>query len=118
MDFVMHRILPFPVLLCCVAYLLGVHDGRSHVNFVIGKSRVVLMHQKGWVIARTELEAAEVLSRLMHSTSKAMRNPNCPAHYWTDSQVVLKWIVNTHLSLARFVERQVDKIHLIAQSSS
>ena len=50
----------------CVVYLRGVHDGRSHVNFVIGKPKVVLTHQKGLVIARKELEAAELLSRLMH----------------------------------------------------
>ena len=31
----------------CVVYLHGVHDKRSHVNFVIGKSKVVLTHQKG-----------------------------------------------------------------------
>ena len=63
----------------CVVYLRGVHDGRSHVNFVIGKSKVILTHQKGWVIARKELEAAELLSRLMHSSSKAIQNPQaCP----------------------------------------
>ena len=101
-----------------VVYLRGVHDGRSHVNFVIGKSKVVLTHQKGWVIARKELEAAELLGRLMHSTSKAIQNLNCTAHYWTDSQVVLKWIVNPDLSLARFVKRRVDKIYLIAPPSS
>ena len=71
----------------CVVYLRGVHDERSHVNFVIGKSKVILTHQKGWVIARKELEAAELLIRLMHSTSKAIQNLNCTAHYWTDSQV-------------------------------
>ena len=30
----------------CVVYLQGVHDGRLHVNFVIGKSKVVLTHTK------------------------------------------------------------------------
>ena len=54
----------------------------------------------------------------MHSTSKAIQNLNCTAHYWTDSQVVLKWIVNPDLSLARFVKRRVDQIHLIAPPSS
>ena len=84
----------------CVVYLRGLHEGKSHINFVIGKSKLVLAHQKGWVISRRELEAAELLSQLMRSTSKTLQNLNCSIHCWTDSQVVLKWIVNPDLSLA------------------
>ena len=58
----------------CVVYLRGLHAGKSHINFVIGKSKLVLAHQKGWVISRRELEAAELLSQLMRSTSKILRD--------------------------------------------
>ena len=98
----------------CVVYLRGLHAGKSNINFVIGKSKLVLAHQKGWVISRRELEAAELLSQLMRSASKALRDLNCSIHCWTDSQVVLKWIVNPDLSLARFVRRRVDRIHLVS----
>ena len=97
----------------CVVYLRDLHEGKSHINFVIGKSKLVLAHQKGWVVSRRELEAAELLSQLMRSTSKALRDLNCSIHCWTDSQVVLKWIVNPDLSLARFVRRRVDRIYLV-----
>ena len=41
---------------------------------------------------------------------EALRHLNCSIHFWTDSQVVLKWITNPDLHLARFVKRRVDKI--------
>ena len=95
----------------------GVSAGKAQVSFVIGKSKLVLTHQKGWVISRKELEAAKMLSELMLQTSKALHNLNCKIFWWTDSQVVLKWIVNPDLSLARFVKRRVDRILLVVSAS-
>ena len=80
---------------------------------MIGKSKLVLTHQKGWVISHKELEAAKMLSELMLQTSKALHDLNRKIFGWTDSQVVLKWIVNPNLSLARFVKRRVDRILLV-----
>ena len=36
-------------------YLRGISAGKAQVSFVIGKSKLVLTHQKGWVISRKEL---------------------------------------------------------------
>ena len=56
---------------------------------------VLVKHKsKCWVISRKELEAAKMLSELMLQTSIALRNLMCKIFCWTDSQVVLKWIVN------------------------
>ena len=55
----------------CAINLRGVSAGKAQVSFVIGKSKLVLTHQKGWVISRKELEAAKMLSELMLQTSKA-----------------------------------------------
>ena len=49
----------------CAIYLRGVSAGKAQVSFVIGKSKLVLTHQQGWVISRKELEAAKMLSELM-----------------------------------------------------
>ena len=49
----------------CVVYLRGFYAGKSIVNFVIGKSKLVLTPQKGWVISRKELEAAKLLSEAL-----------------------------------------------------
>ena len=97
------------VAFSCVIYLRSYDANGSHINFVIGKSKPVLTHQKGWVISRKELEAAKLLSELVLNTSKALLDLNCSIHCWTDSQVVLQWIVNPDLSLVRFVRRRVDK---------
>ena len=74
----------------CAIYLRGVSAGKAQVSFVIGKSKLALTHQKGWVISRKELEAAKMLSELMLQTSKALHNLKCKIFCWTDSQVVLK----------------------------
>ena len=101
----------------CAIYLRGVSAGKAQVSFVIGKSKLVLTHQQGWVISRKELEAAKMLSELMLQTSKALHNLNCKIFCWTDSQLVLKWIVNPDLSLARFFKRRVDRILLVVSAS-
>ena len=77
---------------------------------MLGKSRLVLTQQTNWVISRKELEAAKMVTDLMLMALEALRHLNCSIHFWTDSQVVLKWITNPDLHLARFVERRVDKI--------
>ena len=46
--------------------------------------------------------------------SKALHRYRCSIHFWTDSQVVLKWIVNPDLHLERFVKRRVDKILVVS----
>ena len=55
------------------------------------------------MISRKELEAAKLLTEVMLQTSRALSALNCTFFFWTGSQVVLKWIVNPDLSLARFV---------------
>ena len=101
----------------CAIYLRGVSAAKAQVSFAIGKSKLVLTHQKGWVISRKELEAAKMLSELIVQTSKALHDLNCKIFCWTDSQVVFKWIVNPDLSLARFVKRRVDRILLVVPAS-
>ena len=95
---------------CCVVYLRSIVNGKPHVSFVLGKSRLVLTQQTNWVISRKELEAAKIVTDLMLLALEALRHLNCSIHFWTDSQVVLKWITNPDLHLARFVKRRVDKI--------
>ena len=67
----------------CAIYLRGISAGKAQVSFVIGKSKLVLTHQKGWVISCKELEAAKMLSELMLQTSKALHDLNCKIFCWT-----------------------------------
>ena len=86
------------------------------MSFVSGKSKLVLAHQANWIISRKELEAAKLCCELLVQTSGALRHLDCSVHFWTDSQVVLEWIINPDLHLARFVKRSVDKILRVASS--
>ena len=105
--------------LSCVVYLRRVVEGRrSCVAFIPGKSRVVLVNQSNWVISRKELEAAVTCSELMKSVSESLQHLGCSLHFWTDSQVVLRWIINPDLNLPRFVKRRLDKIHSVASAET
>ena len=62
---------------CCVVYLKSVGYNKTVVKFLMGKSRVVLTSQSGWVISRKELEAAKMSSELMLQAEKALDRFNC-----------------------------------------
>ena len=89
---------------------------KAVVKFLMGKSRVVLTCQSGWVISRNELEAAGMSSELMLQAEKALDRFNCNKFFWTDSRVLLGRITNPDLNLTRFVKRRVDKILRVASS--
>ena len=68
------------------------------------------------MISRKELEAAVMCSELMKSVSESLQHLGCGLHFWTDSQVVLRWMINPNLNLPRFVERRIEKIHSAASA--
>ena len=98
----------------CVIYLQCLVYDKTSVNFIQGKCRLVLKQQANWIISRKELEAAKLCSDLMLQAKESLCHLNCSLHFWTDSRVVLGWITNADLHLARFVKRQVDKIVWVA----
>ena len=100
--------------LSCVIYLRRIVDGKNSLAFIQGKVKVVSMSQASRVISRKELEAAKMCAELMHSVSKSLQHLGCGHHFWSDSQVVLRWIVNPDLHLPKFVKRRVDKINLVS----
>ena len=56
-------------------------------------------------------------AEIMQTVSKSLQYLVCSLHFWSDSQMVLKWIVNPDLHLPRFVRRRVDKINLYVTES-
>ena len=113
MGLVMFLIMRFDVL-----YLRRLVNGKLSVAFVPGKSKLVLASQKNWIISCKELEAARLCADLMLSVSRSLQYLDCRCHFWTDSQVTLKWSVNPNLHLPQFVKRRVDKIHLVAPADA
>jgi len=88
-----------------VVYLRRIVNGNPSVSFVFGKSRVVLRNQQNWAIARKELVAAVMSAELMKAASDALQLPDCTQFFWCDSKVVLQWIKNPELRLAKFIYR-------------
>ena len=101
-----------------VIYLRRIVKGEALVSFLMAKCRLVLNNQSSWVISRKELEAAKICSELMLLAARALHHLPLTIHFWTDSQVVLKWIINPDLHLVRFVKRRIDKILLAASPES
>ena len=101
-----------------VVYLSRVLNGRWCLAFVQDKVKVVLTTQTGCVISQKELEAVKMCAELMQAVSKSLQHLGGSLHFWSDSQVVLKWINNPDLHLPRFVKRHVNKIFLVAPTDN
>ena len=94
-------------------YLRRTVEDCSDVGFLMGKSKIILKNQVNWIILLKELEAAKLCAELMMDVWDLLKYLGCSLYFWTDSQVVLKWIVNPALCLVRFVKRHIDKIHRV-----
>ena len=97
--------------LSCVEYLRCRVNGKAAVSFVFGKSYVVLCHQSNWIISRKELEVAKMCSEVMLHAQAGFKDLSCEVKFWTDSQVIHKWIINSDLHLSKFVKRRIEKIY-------
>ena len=103
--------------LSCVVYLRRVvKNSCSFILFIQGKSKVVFCNQTNWVISRKELEAAKMCAELMLVVSNSLQYLNCSLHFWTDSQVILRWIVNPDFHLPKLVKRRLDRILQVESS--
>ena len=97
-----------------VVYVRRLVNGRSCLTFLQGKVEAVLTAQTGWVISWKELDAPKMCTKLMEAVSKSLHHLGCSLHFWSDSQMVLKWVINTDLHLPRFVKRRANMIYLVA----
>ena len=64
------------------------------------------------------MEGAKICSDLMLQALKALEDLSCTVKFWTDLQVVHRWITNPELYLSRFVKRRIDKIILVSPPDS
>ena len=58
------------------------------------------------------------MHELMIIAKRSLSNLDCDINFWTDSKVVLGWLTNPDLNLARFVKRRVDAILRVAHSGA
>ena len=82
--------------------------GKIHCSLVIAKSRVAPI--KYTSIPRLELAAAVLSTKMSAIIRKELQYEDLVEYYWTDSQVVLGYLRNTHKRFKVFVANRVQQI--------
>ena len=83
-------------------------NGRIHLSLVTSKTNVAPI--KRLTIPRLELCGAHLLARLLHHVRQAFGVPlNC-VHAWTDSNIVLSWLVGNPRRFKTYVGNRVSYI--------
>lgn len=80
----------------------------NHISLLSTKSRVAPI--KSISIAKLELCAADLLSKLMKKVQTALNLKNADVHCWSDSMIVLAWIQGPSYRWKTFVANKVAKI--------
>ena len=78
------------------------------VKFVFAKSRVAPI--KGLSIPRLELQAAVLASRITSMVRKELRLPIRSVRFWSDSEIVLKWLASENRRYSSFVHHRVNEV--------
>ncbi|KAL2089185.1 hypothetical protein ACEWY4_016084 [Coilia grayii] len=79
-----------------------------HVTFVLGKSRVLPL--KNITVPRLELAAAALLVKVDRMLRREFHLDLKPSVFWTDSQIVLKYIANDQARFKTYVANRVSLI--------
>ena len=83
--------------------------GQVHVSLIMSKSRVAPI--KSITIPRLELQAAVLSARIDSLLLGELDLTLGPSYFWTDSEIVIKYIHNESRRFQVFVENRVSIIH-------
>ena len=82
--------------------------GAVHTSMVMSKSKVSPI--KRMSIPRLELCGALVLSRLLHHVKEVFKVPLPEVYAWTDSTIVLNWLVGKPRRFKTYVGNRISEI--------
>lgn len=93
----------------CVAYLRFTDsEDNVHTSLVASKTKVAPI--KRLTIPRLELCGAHLLSKLLYHLKEVLSIPTCDVYGWTDSSIVLSWMVGNPRRLKTYVGNRITSI--------
>ena len=95
------------MLVLFILRMVDTHD-RVHISLVVSKTKVAPI--KKLTIPRLELCGAQLLSRLLHHVKTLFNQPLTDVYAWTDSTIVLNWLVGSPRRFKTFVGNRVAAI--------
>ena len=81
-------------------------------SFLLSQSLLAPIKEKSLAIPRLELQAAVLSSRLKSTISKKLDFPIDETRFWSDSQLVLKYIANKDTQFLVFFMNRLNKTRL------
>ena len=82
--------------------------GNVHVSLVTSKTKVAPIKQL--TIPRLELCGAQLLAKLLYNTKLVLKVPMQDIYAWTDSTIVLSWLIGNPRRFKTFVGNRVSSI--------
>ena len=98
---------------CCCYFRFVFSTGEVHVSLLMSKSKVTPM--KKMSIPRLELEAAVMAVKLNMRLREELDIRISNSHFWTDSEVTLKYIANESRRFHTFVANRVSFIRQFSE---
>lgn len=75
--------------------------GNVHISLVVSKTKVAPIKQL--MIPRLDLCGAQLLAQLLHNTKRSLNISTENVYAWTDSTIILSWLVGNTCRFKTFV---------------